>query len=97
MLSNRKSKIKNRIENRQKDFIIILEDIYDPHNAQAVFRSCEVFGIPKIYLIFDQQTPFNPKKMGKKTSSSANKWLQFETFLNQESCFDELKHYGYDH
>lgn len=74
----------------------MLEDIHDPHNAAAVWRSCDGFGIGKVYLIFDKETVFNPKKVGKASSSSANKWLDFKIFKSTRECVETLKGEGYE-
>ncbi len=75
--------------------IVVLEDIHDPHNAAAVWRNCDAFGFGKVYLIFDQEETFNPKKVGKASSSSANKWLDFEIFHSTKECYEKLKKEGY--
>lgn len=75
--------------------IIVLEDIHDPHNAAAVWRCADCFGFGKIYIIFDQEKAFNPKKVGKASSSSANKWLDFEIFKSTAKCYEKLKKDGY--
>jgi len=79
----------------RQEGVVVLEDIYDPHNAAAVLRSCEGFGIQKIYFIFDRGEKFNPRKIGKATSSSANKWLEFETFTSAKECYKKLKKQGF--
>ena len=66
-----------RIVSQRVDAVVILEDIYDPHNAQAVFRSCDAYGIQRVCLVFNRQEPFDPRKIGKQSSASANKWLTF--------------------
>ena len=84
-----------RVKNSRHQGIIVLEDIHDPHNAAAVWRSADCFGFGKIYLIFDQEKEFNPKKVGKASSSSANKWLDFEIFKSTKDCYKKLKNDGY--
>ncbi|MEK9181278.1 MAG: RNA methyltransferase [Patescibacteria group bacterium] len=84
-------KIKAVAKNRQSGLAVVLEDIHDPHNAEAVFRSCEAFGVQEVYLIFDRESPFNPKRIGKKTSGSANKWLNFHIYKSAKECFADLK------
>lgn len=83
------------VAKRRQQGIIVLEDIYDPHNAAAVLRTADAFGIQKVYFIFEKQKKFNPKKVGKTTSSSANKWLDFKIFDSTEKCLKELKKQGY--
>jgi len=91
---NRAEKIE-RVLKKRHEGIIVLEDIHDPHNAAAVWRSADAFGFGKIYLIFNKEVKFNPKKIGKETSGSANKWLDFEIFSSAEECFQKLKEQGY--
>ena len=76
---------------RQRGLIVVLEDIHDPHNAMAILRTCDAFGIQEIYFIFEQETEFNPNAIGKSSSSSANKWLTFRKFTSTEQCINELK------
>lgn len=90
----REERINKVMEQRQKA-IVILEDIHDPHNAAAVWRSCDAFGIGTVYLIFNKEKEFNPKKIGKASSSSANKWLDFKIFHSTEECLKEVKKLGY--
>ena len=82
----RQAKLDRVVQNRQRDIVLVLEDIYDPHNASAVFRSCDIFGIQHIHLVFDKQAPFNPKKIGARSSASANKWLDFTTHSDITAC-----------
>jgi len=91
---NRQEKIKKVIDKRQEG-VIVLENIADEHNAAAVWRSADAFGFQKIYLVFSVEKSFNPKKVGKKSSASANKWLSFKTFKTIEECYRELKKEGY--
>jgi tRNA (guanosine-2'-O-)-methyltransferase len=91
----RLDKIENIVKNRRKDIVVVLEDIYDPHNAQAVFRSCDAFGIQNIYIIFENQKPFDPRSIGKSISTSSNKWLDFFIYYSTKKCLNYLKQKGY--
>ncbi|HCV00394.1 MAG: RNA methyltransferase [Dehalococcoidia bacterium] len=82
-------------EKRQQG-AIVLEDIHDPHNAEAVFRSCDAFGFQRVCLIFDQEEPFDPRRVGKLTSSSANKWLDFDIYSSTQECLGQLHQEGYE-
>lgn len=92
--SKRQEKIEKVISQRQEG-IIVLEDVHDPHNAAAVWRSADGFGFQKVYMICDQEERINPKRTGKASSSSANKWLDFKIFSKTEECIKELKNEGY--
>jgi len=92
--TTRQGKIKRMIENRQEG-VIVLENIADPHNAAAVWRTADAFGFQKIYLVYSKEPLINPKKIGKASSSSANKWLSFKIFKNIDECYRELHRDGY--
>lgn len=91
---HRLNRIKQVATSRQQG-VVVLEDLHDPHNAAAVLRTCDAFGVQKVCFIFEKQERYNPKKVGKSTSSSANKWLDFEVFTSTEDCFKKLKKQGY--
>jgi tRNA (guanosine-2'-O-)-methyltransferase len=91
----RLEKIRNMISHRQNALVIVLEDVHDPHNAMAVARTCDALGVQELKLVFEKQAGFNPKKVGKASSSTANKWLDFEKFTDIDSCVEPLKKNGY--
>lgn len=95
VLARRLQKIEQVVSQRQAGLAVVIEDIHDPHNAEAIFRTCDAFGVQEVYLIFEQQKPWNPKTIGKQSSSSAHKWLTFHTFRSTKECFAVLKEKGY--
>lgn len=92
--SSRVEKIRKIAAQRQEG-IVVLEDIYDPHNAAAVLRTCEAFGFQTVFFVFKKQKKFSPKSIGKTTSASANKWLNFKIFTSITACLRELKKAGF--
>jgi len=91
----REKRIAEVMSKRRKDIVVVLEDIYDPHNAAAIFRTCDAYGIQNAYLIFETVEPYDPKKVGKSSSATANKWLDFKIFQSTAKCLTELKREGY--
>ena len=86
----------SRIANlRDLDAAVVLEDIHDPHNAAAAFRSCDAFGIQNVHLVFEREKPFNPRREGKKTSGYTNKWLDFHIHHGTEEAMEKLKTQGF--
>ncbi len=85
-----------RIANlRDLDAAVVLEDIHDPHNAAAAFRSCDAFGVQNVHLVFEQEKPFNPRREGKKTSGYTNKWLDFHIHHGTEAAMEALRRAGF--
>lgn len=95
MNEKRKQKIASVASHRQSDIILVLEDLHDPHNAGAILRTCDGLGIQRVYFIFEKEEEYNPKKIGKASSSSANKWLDFKIFTSTRTCLRDLKKDGY--
>ena len=93
--SKRVTRLEQVVAQRQRDMVVVVEDVHDPHNAAAIARTCEGFGIQHFHIIFEHEPPFNPKKVGKGSSSSANKWLTFHAWRSTEECFMSLKEQGY--
>ena len=49
------------LNNRTRYISVLLEDVYQPHNASAVLRSCDCFGIQDIHVV-EKRTEFSPTK-----------------------------------
>jgi len=95
MTPEREKKIRSVIGSRQAGLLLVLEDIHDPHNAQAIARTADAFGIQDIWLVFEQEKPWNPRRVGKSSSSSANKWLSFRKFKTATDCMHSLRRARY--
>jgi len=88
---SRQDKIKRVMKNRLPKVRLIIEDVHDPHNAAAILRTCDALGVGSVWYLFDQEEPYNPKKVGKASSSSANKWVEIEVFKDRAVLEDRLK------
>lgn len=75
--------------------VVVIEDVTDPHNAEAVVRTADAFGFQSVYLIFENQPAFDPRNTGKFSSSSANKWVDFHLYRSTTACLTHLKAQGY--
>lgn len=95
MTPERREKIEQVARAREGGFVVVLEDIHDPHNAEAIMRTCDAFGVQDVWLIFEKEESFNPRRVGKLSSSSANKWLTFRKFKTTRGCIDALREAGY--
>ncbi len=89
---HREKKIISVANTRQKYLRVVLENIHDPHNVSAIFRTCDAAGVPKVSLIYTQE---KFPKIGRKTSGSAFKWVERDKFTSVKDCFDELHKDGF--
>ena len=74
---------------RQPDLAVLMEDVEDPHNAFAIMRTCDAVGVQDLYII---NTKFRRhRKHGKRSSSSAKKWVTVHEFEDKEACIKEVR------
>lgn len=86
------AKVENVLRSRQDSLMVVIENVHDPHNVSAIFRTCDAVGIPKISLIYSiEKFP----KIGKKSSASAFKWVEKEKYKTVKECYSELRSRGF--
>jgi tRNA (guanosine-2'-O-)-methyltransferase len=90
--SRRIEKTKRVLAARQPDLTVVMENIHDPHNVSAVLRSCDAVGIMQVQLLYNvEKFP----RIGKKSSSSANKWLTWNKYTTVDECYAALRAEGF--
>jgi tRNA (guanosine-2'-O-)-methyltransferase len=77
---------------RQHSLHIVLENIHDPHNVSAIFRTCDAVGVPRVSLLYTIE-PF--PRISKISSSSASKWIETAKHADTGSCFTSLRNEGF--
>lgn len=83
------------IKYRTRYITLALEDIYQPHNASAVLRTCDCFGIQDVHIIENKnQYMVNPD-----VALGASKWLSLirhnQATHNTKQCIGSLREEGY--
>ncbi len=95
LTDNRIQTFQKVLSERTKHFTVVLEDVYQPHNASAVIRSCDVFGIQDVYTIENEFS----NKISKHVARGSHKWVDLHRFKkdmdNTIPCFERLKESGY--
>jgi tRNA (guanosine-2'-O-)-methyltransferase len=85
-------KIKRVLNARQDSLTIVLENIHDPHNVSAIFRTCDATGIPEVSLIYSIE---NFPRINRKSSASAFKWVDKRKYKSVKECYSELRSRGF--
>ena len=92
---NRKETFEKVLSERTRHFTVVLEDIYQPHNASAVVRSCDIFGIQDVYAIENKVT----NKVSRHVAKGSQKWLNIQRFKedgdNTKAGLEDLRKKGY--
>lgn len=91
----RLERMREVLSNRTRFVSVILEDIYQPHNASAVLRSCDCYGIQDVYTVEDKHA----FEISTGVTRKAHQWLTLHKFGSQNggiiSCLNEVKRRGY--
>ncbi|NCA86163.1 MAG: TrmH family RNA methyltransferase [Clostridia bacterium] len=92
---NKRTKFEAIVQQRTRYVTVVLEDLYQPHNASAVLRSCDCFGIQDVHIIENANTyEVNPD-----VALGASKWLNLIRYNTTENNTPEaiatLKTKGY--
>ena len=80
---------------RTRHLTVVLENVYQEHNASAVVRSCDCFGIQDLQII----EKGNTYKVQRDIALGAGRWVDMYNFGEGESptssCLTTLKEKGY--
>ena len=96
MKLEKRNALMDRVLNDRTRYVTVgLENIYQPHNASAVLRSCDCFGVQDVHIIENSyQYELNPH-----VSLGAAQWLNLYRYNTQDNntaeCINNLKKEGY--
>ncbi len=88
-------KMNNVLSLRTRYLTVVLENIFQPHNASAVLRSCDGFGIQDVHIIENS----NSYKVNPGVSLGTSQWLTMHNYSkekeNSKTAIENLKKNGY--
>lgn len=83
------------IENRTRYLTVALEDIYQPHNASAVLRTCDCFGIQDVHVIENQ----NEYNVNPDVALGSSQWITLNKYNAHQNntlpTIEKLRGEGY--
>jgi len=93
---NRKETIEQVLFDRTRFLTVVLEDIYQSHNASAVVRTCECMGLQDLHII-ESRSKYG---VNKKVLKGSNKWISMHRYKekganNISQCYESLRRNGY--
>lgn len=76
---------------RTRHISVVLEDIYQSHNASAVLRSCDCFGVQDVHVV-EARNPFNPAG---DVAVGSSKWVDYYRYNSIQDVYRNLHAKGY--
>lgn len=76
---------------RTRHIAVVLEDIYQSHNASAVLRSCDCFGVQDVHVV-EAHNPFNPAG---DVAVGSSKWVDYYKHPSIQEAYRHLHQQGY--
>ncbi|MCX7744566.1 MAG: RNA methyltransferase [Flavobacteriales bacterium] len=93
---NKQQKFSDTVAGRTRYITVVLEDLYQSHNASAVLRTCDCFGVQDVHIIENAHR----FQIAHEIVRGASKWLTIQKYNlpdsnNTEICLKSLKNKGY--
>jgi tRNA (guanosine-2'-O-)-methyltransferase len=93
---HKKAVMERVLSNRTRHFTVVLEDIFKPHNASAVIRTCDCFGLQDVHVI--EKT--DQYKVNPFVTRGASQWVDLHKYYREgenpvDACFESLRKKGY--
>ncbi|MBM65615.1 MAG: rRNA methyltransferase [Myxococcales bacterium] len=85
------TRFRDVLDQRTRHLTVVLENIFQPHNASAVIRSCDAFGLQDLHLI-ELNNRFQPNK---DIAMGSQRWVSTFRYPNAVDCFEALGAKGY--
>jgi len=92
---HKKSRIEEVLDFRTKYLTVVLEDIYQPQNASAIVRTCDIFGVQDLHIIENS----NYYELNPEVVKGSSKWVSMHRYNTYENntveCLEKLKQNNY--
>lgn len=91
VLPERLARIRNVVAQRTRRVVPVLENLHDPHNASAVLRTADAFGIQDVAMVRSDGEFLAAHRVAQGT----HRWLDLHLFGDAASCAGWLKGRGF--
>lgn len=90
-LDERRSKLWSVVRRRIGSVTVLMDAPHDPHNAAAVLRSCDGFGVGKVHLVPRQEN----FAVGRTVAKGAERWIEVVPHRTPEAALEALHASGF--
>lgn len=87
----RQERLVGVIADRLRSVTVVMDAPHDPHNAAAVMRSCDAFGVQTIHVVLRSE----PFLASRRVSSGADRWVDVVVHSSPEAAVSALKKAGF--
>ncbi|HEX4068987.1 MAG TPA: RNA methyltransferase [Candidatus Babeliales bacterium] len=88
---NKREKMQAVLANRTRYITVVLEDLFQEHNASAALRTCDIFGIQDVHVVEAKYT----FKAIPTIAMGSSKWVDVHPYRSITDAITELKKEGY--
>ncbi len=88
---NKRSKIEAALDERTRHVTVVLEEIYQPHNASACLRNCDCLGIQDVHIV-ENRNEYRPNEG---VAMGSSKWLNLHRYHGISAAVETLKTSGH--
>jgi tRNA (guanosine-2'-O-)-methyltransferase len=85
----RRARLDQVAAGRLAGVVVVLENLFDPHNGGAALRSCEAFGVLDIHVVG------NPLKFSERVTQGCEKWLEISEHADLSTLAPQLRARGF--
>lgn len=88
---NRRQKLDSVLNTRTKHVTVLVEELFHQHNASAIARTAECFGLQDLHLVKTK----GRSKLAKGMTQGSSKWISFHRHPDVTTAINTLKEQGY--
>lgn len=89
MAHARRARIEQALSQRMGSVVAVMEAVHRRHNASAIIRSCEAFGVHECHMVTGR---FRPSKGA---SRGAERWIDLHRHVELGPCVAQLRERGF--
>lgn len=84
-------RIEEVVAGRTDDLVVVLDRLSDPHNASAVLRSADAFGVQNVHAVVGH----HGFRASRGVSKGTQRWLDVTRYQTAEACARRLREAGH--